>query len=398
MAISFADSLNCIGAGCVVVAVLTATGAAHAASETVLYSFKDHGDGGHSTAALINVNGRLYGTVPGGDRSRNGNVFSVTKAGDLKIVYSFRGKKYGDGSRPAAGLINVSGTLYGTTTDGGQPHKCHSGCGTVFKVTLAGVETVVYRFEDGGDGAYPFADLINVGGTLYGTTWGGGGSTNCGSDGCGTVFKVTKAGAEKVVYSFGGGNDGAHPAAGLINVGGTLYGTTTDGGGSANCGGDGCGTAFRVTKAGAEKVIYSFTGANDGAYPAADLINIGGALYGTTANGGASGFGTVFKVTKEGAETVLHSFGETPDGASPYAGLVKVGGTLYGTTSQGGGSGLGTVFRVTKEGAEMVIYSFVGTPDASYPAATLISVGDTLYSTSFEGGAASDGTVFAMTP
>jgi uncharacterized repeat protein (TIGR03803 family) len=46
---------------------------------------------------------------------------------------------------------------------------------------------------------------------------------------------------ETVVYSFGGGSDGVRPRAGLINVGGTLYGTT-EGGGASNR-----GTVFAVT-------------------------------------------------------------------------------------------------------------------------------------------------------
>ena len=46
-----------------------------------------------------------------------------------------------------------------------------------------------------------------------------------------TELGVTPAGAERVVYSFKGGSDGADPSAGanLINVGGTLYGTAGGG-------------------------------------------------------------------------------------------------------------------------------------------------------------------------
>ena len=72
--------------------------------------------------------------------------------------------------------------------------------------------------------------MINVGGTLYGTTADGG------ANGKGTVFSVTKSGKESVVYSFAGGSDGAIPTAGLVNVRGTLYGTTADGGGPNNYG------------------------------------------------------------------------------------------------------------------------------------------------------------------
>jgi uncharacterized repeat protein (TIGR03803 family) len=119
----------------------------------------------------------------------------------------------------------------------------------------AGKEKVVYSFGNGsGDGTLPGGNLINVNGTLYGTTFYGG------ADSAGTVFKITTSGTEKLLYSFKGGpNDGAYPAAGLINVNGTLYGTTSLGGAST-CIGYGCGTVFAITTSGKEAVLYSFKG------------------------------------------------------------------------------------------------------------------------------------------
>jgi uncharacterized repeat protein (TIGR03803 family) len=108
------------------------------------------------------------------------------------------------------------------------------------------------------------------------------------------------------------------------------------------------GTVFKVTLAGVETVLHKFRGGHDGGYPAAGLINVGGTLYGTTRQGGAYNYGTVFKVTRAGVETVLHSFGRGNDGRSPNAGLINVGGTLYGTTAWGPLIfGKGTVFKVT---------------------------------------------------
>ena len=107
-----------------------------------------------------------------------------------------------------------------------------------------GAEAVVYSFQGGKDGVSSFASLIKVGGRLYGTTFFGG------TFGDGTVFSVSlKTGAERVEHSFGGGSYGFYTYAGLINVGGTLYGTTEYGGGSNNCssGPGGCGTVFAVT-------------------------------------------------------------------------------------------------------------------------------------------------------
>ena len=96
----------------------------------------------------------------------------------------------------------------------------------------------------------------------------------------------------KVVYSFGGTSDGAIPNAGLIDVAGMLYGTTTSGG-AYSCGYLGnCGTVFSVTMGGTERVLHSFGAVGDGENPGAGLINVGGTLYGTTAAGG-TGYGTV---------------------------------------------------------------------------------------------------------
>jgi uncharacterized repeat protein (TIGR03803 family) len=144
---------------------------------------------------------------------------------------------------------------------------------------------VLHSYGGSGDGAYPYAGLLNVKGTLYGTTFEGGANDN------GTVFAITKSGRESVLYTFGvgGSGDGADPGAGLINVKGTLYGTTVYGGGELN------GTVFAITKTGTEAIPHSFRGSGDGANPDAGLVNINGTLYGTTFNGG-NGEGTVFSL------------------------------------------------------------------------------------------------------
>jgi uncharacterized repeat protein (TIGR03803 family) len=187
----------------------------------------------------------------------------VTTTGAEKVLYSFEGGS--DGANPYAGLVNVKGTLYGTTYLGGA-----NGYGTVFSVTTTGAEKVLYSFHGSPDGAYPYASLLNVNGTLYGTTYSGG--SGCLSYGCGTIFSVTMTGTEKALYSFGGGSDGdgAEPFASLIDVNGTLYGTTAGGGVNGN------GTVFSVTMTGEEKVLYRFAGGSDGVEPWAGLINVKG--------------------------------------------------------------------------------------------------------------------------
>jgi uncharacterized repeat protein (TIGR03803 family) len=153
------------------------------------------------------------------------------------LIHSFAGGA--DGAGPS-GLIAVNGVLYGTTASGGAYHY-----GTVFSLTTAGVHRVIYNFAGEGYGLAPQA-LTSLHGTLYGTTtYGGSGpcATN-GHKGCGTVFAVTLAGSESVIHEFRGGADGAYPEAGLTAVGGTLYGTTSQGGlGLA----PGPGTIFEIT-------------------------------------------------------------------------------------------------------------------------------------------------------
>jgi uncharacterized repeat protein (TIGR03803 family) len=119
-------------------------------------------------------------------------------------LFSFSGV---DGAHPYASLTDVNGTFIGTTSWGGRG-KCKSdfdepGCGTVFKITTHGTQTVLYNFKGyPTDGAYPQAGLTNVNGSLYGTTTQGG-DTGCGPfPGCGTVFKTTTSGAESVPYTF----------------------------------------------------------------------------------------------------------------------------------------------------------------------------------------------------
>jgi uncharacterized repeat protein (TIGR03803 family) len=242
----------------------------------------------------------------------------------------------------------VNGALYGTTIVGGV--SCVSdggGCGTVFSITPGGKEKVVYSFRGGTDGALPGgAGLIDVTGTLYGTTRYGGAYSTHFVGSAGTVFTITPSGKEKVLHSFGSGTDGIEPQSGLIEVNGTLYGTTYSGG-SGHCGTFGCGTVFSITPSGRETVLHSFSGP-DGHEPMTALLNVNGTLYGTTNSGGAHGFGTVFSMTLSGDETVLYSFGGSgQDGLFPESGVIDVNGTLYGTTWWGGATNGGTVFSIT---------------------------------------------------
>jgi uncharacterized repeat protein (TIGR03803 family) len=312
---------------------------------------------------------------------------------NYQVLYSFGAPP--DGNAPHSDLIGARGTFYGTTFAGGANYCGSSRCGTVFSITTGGAEKVLHSFADDGDGYFPFAGLTSVDGLLYGTT-GNGGVYNTGTGG--TVFSITTGGTEKVLHNFGSGSDGSPPTAGLVNVKGTLYGTTSAGGASN------AGTVFSVTTSGTERVLHTFTGEPDGDDPESGLIEVSGKLYGTTNGGGAHNHGTVFSITTRGTERVLHSFrANGTDGGLPEAGLTDVSGTLYGTTIAGGsnecasGSGCGTVFSITTEGNEKLLYSFGGGHDGAYPGG-LIKVKGSLYGTTAAGGGAQNGgTVFSIT-
>ncbi len=352
----------------------------------------------------------LYGTTESGGTTNAqcyvgcGTLFKVSAQGEESIVYRFKGGS--DGFAPTGGLIDVNGELFGTTSTGANGSACSYGCGTVFKLTTDGKsKKLLYTFAGGTDGADPVAGLIVVGGSLYGTTEYGGIRTKLCSAGCGTIFKVTTSGSESIIYRFKGGKDGAQPVSRLIALDGILYGTTEFGGESTPFCAKGCGTLFRVSTRGSEKIVHSFKygpDSDDGAFPMAGPTAMGGDLYGTTLGGGNMGDGTVFKANaSSGVETVLHNFScchTERDGTFPVARLTRVNGLLYGTTRSGGTSDAGTIFEIASSGAESILHNFTGRPDGAQPHDSPFLMNGMLYGTTASGGSTSAGTVFAQTP
>jgi len=282
--------------------------------------------------------GQLSSDLGPAQEAANGLKHVPPAAPSFMVLYSFHGRP--DGAQPWAALLrDAAGNLYGTTLYGGPEStyctpELEGDCGTVFKLSPAGVETILHSF-DFTDGSQRFAGLIrDAAGNLYGTTSGGGAYSQ------GLVFRLSPTGTETVLYSFT--HREAYPVAGLVrDAAGNLYGTTLVPGGSVyeliRCDSAPSGYEF--------KVLHTFTGA-DGANPYAGLIrDAAGNLYGTTEFGGATfggptstcnesyGCGVVFKLSPAGTETVLHSFTGGADGSTPYAGLIQDGaGNLYGTT------------------------------------------------------------------
>jgi uncharacterized repeat protein (TIGR03803 family) len=330
---------------------------------TTLYSFTGAGSGvgdgsGPYSAPVLATSGNFYGTTPyAGASGFYGTVYQISPSGTLTTLYSFcaTGGSCTDGVKPFAGLVQgVNGQLYGTTSGGGAVSAgCPSGCGTIFSITLAGQLTTLHSFHKT-DGMYPNGLVLGSDGDLYGTTYQGGASTNGG-----TVFKITPAGKLTTLHEFTGyPNDGAEPYAGLVQAAdGNFYGTTYSGGTIL----DGAGTVYEITPAGVETLLFSFSGGVDGGEPAAALIQgTDGNLYSTTEYGGTnctsnggSGCGTIFSITTAGTLTTLYNFcpaGAPPcsDGYAPVSGLFQgTNGTFYGTTPNGGSTYMGTAYNLS---------------------------------------------------
>lgn len=270
--------------------------------ERVLYSFKGGADGANPVASLFrDAAGNLYGTTENGGGGA-GVVFKLAADGEYKVLQSFSLANFLSGLFPAAGVIlDAKGNIYGTTAGGGNGGlgSC-DGQGTVFKITGKGVYSVLYNFQGCSDGDDPVGNLVfDSAGNIYGTasTRTGPGPDN------GSVFKIDTADVFSLVHVFGYvGADGAVPEAGVaFDSQGNLYGTTEYGGpsGCPFSGGFGCGTVFEVSAASLESVLYNFTGGADGAFPlGAIVVDPAGNLYGTTSMGGDNDAGVIFKLLR----------------------------------------------------------------------------------------------------
>jgi len=262
-------------------------------------------------------------------------------------LYSFTGTN--DGAIPRAALVQGrDGNFYGTTINGGianyNPNGGTGGYGTVFRISTSGVLTNLYFFTGTNDGANPYAPLVHGSdGNFYGTTVAGG------TNGLGTVFKISTNGALTNLYSFTDGADGAYPRVGLVQGSDGYFYGTTDGHGPFFY----LSAVFKISTNGSLTPLYAFSPPWV-EHPSRLVQGNDGNFYGTTEIGGNTnlngglGYGTVFTVTTNGTLTSLYSFSGTNDGSTPDAGLVQGSdGNFYGTTAFGGTNNAGTVFRLT---------------------------------------------------
>lgn len=385
---------------------------------TVVHTFQGVSDGANPGygALTFDSSGNYYGaTIQGGGENAEGNcssigcgtVFKVDTQGNLTTLYRF-GSVVSDAQLPYGTLLrDSSGNLYGSSWGGGTSGlACYNyGCGTVWRLSAAGKEHVIYSFTGEGDGATPTAPLsLGTDGRLYSTTHNGG------IDAAGVVFAIDQSGAESVVHLFQPfSTDGDNTWSGLVrDPSGNFYGMTLAGGGSnPNCGGEfGCGVIYQLTETGTETILYRFTGLTDGMWPYGGLIrDHEGNLYGAS-QGGTSQYGTIFKLDPSGNFTVLHTFTGGTAGADPVATLARdAAGNLYGTTAEGGefgancagGYGCGIVFALTPSGKFYTLHSFTGGEDGWDPVAPLtIGPDGSLYGTTSNGGTYDSGVIFKI--
>ena len=261
------------------------------------------------------------------------------------------------------------------------------------------IETVLYSFTGGADGAEPQNGLImDSAGNLYGTT-----DYDLNGD-LGTVFELNRSGrgwTEQVIYDEG--PTGYWKISGpTMDAAGNIFGTTYS-------------TVFELSPNGIggwnPSVIHTFTGGpKDGLGAMGTLVlDQAGNVYGTTILGGSDGCGTVFKLSprKQGkkkgewTERILHSFKGGKDGEWPHAGIVfDAAGNIYGTAVGAGG---GRIYELEAQVGkhwykEKVLWGFNGT-DGSDPEGSLIldSAGN-LYGTTWTGGSTTNGVVYQVTP
>lgn len=323
-------------------------------NETILYNFTGGSDGGWPMGGLLrDTEGNLYGTTSVAGTNGGGTVFELDTSKTLRTIFQFGLATTGDG--PRSRLVTNKGDLYGVTTAGGI-FNGQTRYGIIYKVTKGGTETVLYSFTGGNDGARPQNLIRDSAGNLYGVATAASGT----AVNAGTVWNLDTAGVFSVLYAFTGGADGGTPTGRLIrDTNGDIHGVTLSGG-DPSCN---CGVVFQVDTNGNETVIHKFFGHGGGAQPDAGLLDIGGTLYGTTTGGGdfacdSGGCGVLYQIGKTGEYSILHRFAGSAggDGDTNVFGGLALGtdGSIYGSTSYGGTGtctlahpGCGTLFKYT---------------------------------------------------
>lgn len=332
-------------------------------------------------------NGLLYGTASSGGEFGVGGIYALarnaTTTMSVSILHSFNGA---DGAGPAAGLIQgADGNFYGTAVQGGT-----NGLGSVFKMTPGGQVTTLHSFS-GTDGQFPLGALVQGSdGYFYGTAseWGDGQVSRV----TGTIFKISGEGQFILLHLFDL-TDGGNPRGALVEgVDGSFYGTTSGGGV------DGLGTVFKITPDGTLTLLYSFR--SDGPREPGDLLLASdGNFYGSATTqgfGDQTQPGAIFRMTPDGTVTFIH----TMQGTGSAISLIQASnGSLYGVSRPFPGGTRGTLFALTLDGAFTTLFTFPAwsTSNSFNPTSIMQGQDRRLYVTSGGGGVGNRGFAVGFT-
>jgi uncharacterized repeat protein (TIGR03803 family) len=286
----------------------------------VLYSFTGGADGCQPEGPVFrDSNGDIYGTTHecGDPKCRCGVIFKLDTNNILTVLHTFTRETETEGVFPSNNIVSVKGELYGATESG-----------VLYKITKKGHYTVIHAFGSQTTLSTQ-SDLIrDSAGNIYGDTYY-------------SIYKLDTAGNFSVLYTFAGGAKDGQGLAGRVILGSS--GTITGANQFTPASQPGCGLIFRLEVDGTVKVLHRFHDGADGCSPQTGLIDIGGTIYGTADFGGDiscdtedGGCGVLFQISKNGVYSVVHTF-SGPDGALIQDELTKGNdGSIYGASKVGG--------------------------------------------------------------
>jgi len=288
-----------------------------------------------------------YGGAGGPGIVGSGTIFKVTPAGVVTVLHSMIGN---DGVNPVGPLaVGLDGNLYGVAQYGGSGNV-----GTVFEITPSGTFTVLHSFVFNDDnGNYPSHIIRGSDGNFYGTTLTGPPPYRAG-----TIFEITPGGDLTTIYTFGS-SDGTQPNWLVQDASGNFFGTTE---GTA-------GSLFELSSTNVFTVLQSLSYGSGPRKPHDVVVGSDGNLYGA-ADTGSTGVGCVYRYSFAGSGT----FSEFYDSASIVGGLLELTpGNFVGTAQDGTH---GSVFNLTVGGTYSTLHTFsdadagVGLPSAGFIKAT----------------------------
>jgi uncharacterized repeat protein (TIGR03803 family) len=340
---------------------------------------------GHSPQGSLTLDGGfLYGMTNDGGAHNQGTIFRINPDGTgLAKLHDFDGI---NGGKSTGTLVSDGTFLYGMTYQGGV-----NGFGTIFKINRNGSGFVkLFDFDIATTGGVPNGALLLSGTVLYGMT------SNGGTIGYGTIFKISTAGTGFLTLRNLDNLDGTNPKGSLISDGTFLYGMTSGGG---NLGG---GTIFKILPDGnGFAAMHEFDLNNGGHTPNGSLLLDGGFLYGMTSSGGTHGDGTIFKIKTDGSGfSALYDIELDPNisgGGGPLGSLIVEGSNLFGMVSAGGPNAQGNIFKIKADGTSYTNLLDFDSFNGSGPTASLVTDGSFLYGMTPGGGANGKGTLFRTT-